>query len=252
MYHHFDDLGTLGLASGHDRELAVSSLTPPPNVSPISTSSSIGSPHAWRRSRYRTTCAPTLNRIRTTLSALADLGTRSRPVSVAKSARPPLAVDSSQFILLAFGRDLACSSLRVSRAHCGYRLVSVLMRSVRRWGRSKRMKMRKTRISTSSGMMFPPSTRRHKRRCYSTYLPACQLPVLLPETQTWKARRALQILNSQRTSRATRSIHLYTSRAIRRSNCQIEIPGSPVHHFHRPHIFSAFVAVHEEQRRVQC
>jgi len=47
MYRHFDDLGTLGLASGQDRKLAVSNLSPPPpNVSPISTSSSIGSSHA--------------------------------------------------------------------------------------------------------------------------------------------------------------------------------------------------------------
>ena len=37
----------LGLASGHNRKLAVSSLAPPPpDVSPISTSSSIGSSHA--------------------------------------------------------------------------------------------------------------------------------------------------------------------------------------------------------------
>ena len=211
-------------------------------------------PAARRRSRHRITCTPTLNRIRNTLSTLADLGTRSRPVSVAKSAGPTLVVDSPQLLLLAFGRDLACSCLRLSRAHCGYRLVRVLPRSVRRWGRSERKKKMKTRISTSSGMMLPPSTRRHKRRWYSTYLPGCQLPLLLPETlskKTWKARRALQILNSQRTSRATRSIHLYTLRAIQRSNCQVEIPGSPVHHFHRPHIFSAFVAVHEEQRRVQ-
>ena len=48
IYRHFDDLTTLGLGSGHERKLAaVSSLTPPPaSVSPISTSSSIGSSHA--------------------------------------------------------------------------------------------------------------------------------------------------------------------------------------------------------------
>ena len=47
MYRHFQDLGSLGLGTGHERKLAVSSLTPPPaSVSPISTSSSIGSSHA--------------------------------------------------------------------------------------------------------------------------------------------------------------------------------------------------------------
>jgi len=47
LYRHFDDLTTLGLGSGHERKTAVSSLTPPPaSVSPISTSSSIGSSHA--------------------------------------------------------------------------------------------------------------------------------------------------------------------------------------------------------------
>ena len=47
MYRHFDDLTSLGLGNGHERKLAVSSLTPPAaNVSPISTSSSIGSSHA--------------------------------------------------------------------------------------------------------------------------------------------------------------------------------------------------------------
>ena len=48
LYRHFDDLTSLGLGSGHERKAtAVSSLTPPPaSVSPISTSSSIGSSHA--------------------------------------------------------------------------------------------------------------------------------------------------------------------------------------------------------------
>ena len=48
MYRPFDELNdSLGLGSGQEKRLAVSSLTPPPaNVSPISTSSSIGSSHA--------------------------------------------------------------------------------------------------------------------------------------------------------------------------------------------------------------
>jgi hypothetical protein len=47
LYRQFDELSNLGLGSGQDRKLTVSSLTPPPaNVSPISPSSSVGSSHA--------------------------------------------------------------------------------------------------------------------------------------------------------------------------------------------------------------
>jgi len=98
----------------------------------------------------------------------------------------------------------------------------VLPRSAREWGRLRRIKKTRARISTNSRMILPPPARGYKKKWFSTFLPACLLPLLLPRLllsqETQRALWVLQILNSQHTNRAIRSIRSCTSRAIPHSN----------------------------------
>ena len=171
-------------------------LRPHPRVfppsPPVARSGHPMPPTARPRSRHRTTCvpAPALNRIRNTSNTLAELDTRSKRVSAAKFAGPPLVVVSSLLLPSVPGREPACLGPKASRAHCVCRLVRVLPRSARRWGESRRIKKTMTRISTNSRMMLPSPARVYKKKWFSMFLPACLLPFLLPGLLFPETRRA--------------------------------------------------------------